>query len=81
MQNLIINLDDKDKTKSDIKRLQIKQLIHEQIDYIKVYTYRIKTDFGRFTDESWLSFLKNCRIKINQERYKNSVHIESNLNF
>ena len=70
LQNLIINLDDKNKTKSDIKRLQIKQLIHEQIDYIKVYTYRIKTDFGRFTDESWLSFLKNCRIKINQERYK-----------
>jgi hypothetical protein len=63
-------LDDKDKTKSDIKRLQIKQLIHEQIDYIKVYTYRIKSDFGRFTDESWMSFLKNCRIKIDQERYK-----------
>jgi hypothetical protein len=70
LQNLIINLDDKDKTKSDIKRLQIKQLIHEQIDYIKVYTYRIKSDFGRFTDESWMSFLKNCRIKIDQERYK-----------
>jgi hypothetical protein len=70
LQNLIINLDDKDKTKSDIKRLQIKQLIHEQIDYIKVYTYRIKSDFGRFTDESWMSFLKNCRIKINQKRYK-----------
>jgi hypothetical protein len=70
LQNLIINLDDKDKTKSDIKRLQIKQLIHEQIDYIKVYTYRIKSDFGRFTDESWMSFLKNCRIKIDQDRYK-----------
>jgi hypothetical protein len=70
LQNLIINLDDKDKIKSDIKRLQIKQLIHEQIDYIKVYTYRIKSDFGRFTDESWFSFLKNCRIKINQNRYK-----------
>ena len=42
----------------------------EQIDYIKVYTYRIKSDFGRFTDKSWLSFLQKCRIKINQERYK-----------
>ena len=70
LQNLILNLDDEDKTKSDIKRLQIKQLIHEQIDYIKVYTYRIKSDFGRFTDKSWLSFLQKCRIKINQERYK-----------
>ena len=70
LQNLILSLDDEDKTKSDIKRLQIKQLIHEQIDYIKVYTYRVKSDFGRFTDTSWLGFLKKCRIKINQERFK-----------
>ena len=70
LQKLILSLDDEDKNKSEIKRLQIKQLIHEQVDYIKVYTYRIKSDFGRFTDKSWLSFLKKCRIKINQERFK-----------
>ena len=70
LQNLILNLNDQDKTEADVKRLQIKQLIHEQIDYIKVYTYRIYTDFERFSDESWLSFLKKCRIKIDQKRYK-----------
>jgi len=70
LQNLIIDLDSSDKTQLNIKKLQIKQLIHEQVDYIKVFTYRTKSDFGRFSDESWLNFLKKCRIKIDQERYK-----------
>jgi len=53
-----------------IQRQILRRIIHEQIEYIKVYTYRTKDDFKGFTDEKWNKFIKKCRINPNQKAFK-----------
>jgi thioredoxin reductase (NADPH) len=54
----------------EILKLQIKTIIHDQVDSIQVFTYRDKSDFNGFTDESWGIFIKKCGIRSGKNSFK-----------
>ena len=70
LQQLVSKINLTKNENSEINRLKIKTLIHEQVEYVEVYSYRIRDDFRGFTDEQWDSFIKKCKIKKDQTRYK-----------
>jgi len=70
LQDIILKLKNSSNEEKEVIKLKIKTIIHEQVEFIIVYTYRDKQDFDGFTDESWIRFIKKCGLREKSTNFK-----------
>ena len=70
LQELIFKLKTSPDEEKELIKLKLKTIIHEQVEYMQIFTYRDKNDFDRFTDESWKTFIKKCGIRPGNNNFK-----------
>ena len=70
LQELISKLKTSSDDEKELIKLKLKTIIHEQVEYMQIFTYRDKNDFDRFTDESWKTFIKKCGIRPGNNNFK-----------